>query len=150
MEYIWIPILAIAGSYALVGFIVWANVSSRRRRAELKAEVQTKLIEKFNSAPELLQFLESEKGRELVDTIERQPIITANERILSGIRKGIILTFLGLAFLSIRVFDGNRGVIWPGFILTGLGIAFFVSTFVSMKLSKSWGLTPTDSGRGLD
>ena len=36
--------------------------------------------------------------------------------------------------------DENRGFLYPGFILFGLGVGFVLSTLVSLKLSKSYGL----------
>jgi hypothetical protein len=145
MGYEWIPLLAIGGSYLLAGFIVWTIVRGKQRRAEMKAQVQTKLIEKFNSAPELIQFLDSKQGKELVDSIEKQPVIAASDRIIGSIRSGIIMTLLGLAFVCLWLVDDNRGMAFPGIILLALGIAFFISAFVSMKLSKSWGLAPRDT-----
>lgn len=150
MDLEWIPLLAIGGSYILAGFIVWSVVRGKQRRAELKAQVQTKLIEKFNSAPELIQFLESRQGKDLVGSIEQQPVVATSDRIMGGIRSGIIMTLLGLAFLGFWLLDDNRGMAFPAFILLALGIAFFVSAFVSMKLSKSWGLSPRGTDRTLD
>jgi hypothetical protein len=144
MDLEWIPILAIGGSYILAGFIVWAVVRGRQRRAELKAQVQNKLIDRFTSGPELLQFLESPQGKELIERVEKQPATAATERIINGIRNGIVMTLLGLAFVGFWLFDDNRGMMFPGFILLALGIAFFISSSVSMKLSKSWGLVPRE------
>ncbi|MEA2274989.1 MAG: hypothetical protein QOI98_3697, partial [Solirubrobacteraceae bacterium] len=56
--------------------------------------------------------------------------------------RGIITTLLGLGFLAIFAADirDNRGFIYPGCLILALGLGFFLSTFVSMKLSRSWGL----------
>lgn len=150
MDLEWIPLLAIGGSYVLAGFIVWAVVRGRQRRAELKAQVQTKLIDRFTSGPELLQFLESPQGKELIERVEKQPATAATERIINGIRNGIIMTLLGLAFVAFWIINDQRGMAFPGLILLALGIAFFISTFVAMKLSKSWGLVPRESSEKLD
>lgn len=146
----WIPLVAIGGSYLLVGFVVWSIVRSRQRRAELRAQVQSKLIERFNTGPELIQFLESRTGKELVDSFERLPVAAANERIITGIRRGIILTLLGVAFIGVWAVQGDRDMAWPAFMLLALGISFFISAYVSMRLARSWGLSPRDTDRTLD
>jgi hypothetical protein len=69
----------------------------------------------------------------------------ARDRIIGGVSRGLILTLLGVAFLAIWIADSNVGFLYPGFILAGLGIGFFISTLVSLKLSQKFGLIGNDS-----
>jgi hypothetical protein len=137
-----VAIVSMVGFYSMVAIIITAFTRSQQRRSELQAEVQTKLIDRFGTAPELIDFLQSDAGHQFVEGFHNAPRYAAREKILSGLRRGIITTLLGAAFLAIFAADirDNRGFIYPGCIILALGLGFFLSTFVSMKLSRSWGL----------
>ena len=55
-----------------------------------------------------------------------------------------------MGFLAIWIFDDNRGFLYPGFILLGLGVGFFLSTVVSLKLSRNYGLIDADRNTATD
>lgn len=137
-----IAIISVGGFYVAIGVLgmMWAR--ARQRRAEMQVEVQTKLIDRFGSAPELIDFLQSSAGRQFVDGFRSLPQHAAREKILSGLRRGIITTLIGVAFLIIFAIDvrENRDCIYPATLILALGIGFFVSTWISMKLSRTWGL----------
>jgi len=137
-----IAVISMVGFYAMVIIVGTVFARARQRRSELQAEVQTKLIDRFGSAPELIDFLQSEAGHQFVEGFHNAPRYVARERILSGLRRGIITTLLGLGFLAIWAADirDNWGFIYPGCIILSLGLGFFLSTWVSMRLSRSWGL----------
>ena len=140
----WLPIIVSLGFFAMVVWIVWLGTSSKNRRAQAQADVQTKLIERFGTSKEFIEFLQSPAGRQFVTGVETTATIYAHDRIVSGFGKGIVLSLLGVGFLAIWIFDSNRGFLYPGFILLGLGAGFFLSTLVTMKLSKSYGLIDSD------
>jgi hypothetical protein len=58
------------------------------------------------------------------------------ERVLAGIRKAIVMVFLGLGLLAIWLVTGAGWVSWFGLMFLFLGIGFLVAAFVSMKLSQ--------------
>ena len=67
----------------LIDELATLKTFAQARLIFLRQNKETKLIEKFNSAPELMQFLESRQGKELVDSIEKQPVIAASDRIIA-------------------------------------------------------------------
>jgi len=138
------PIIVSLGFFAMVVWIVWLGTNSKNRRAQAQAEVQSKLIERFGSAKEFIEFLQSPAGRQFVTGVEVTSNLYARDRIISGFGKGVVLSLLGLGFLAIWIFDSNRGFLYPGFILLGLGVGFFLSTVISLKLSRNYGLIDTD------
>lgn len=142
-----IPIVISTGFFILVAFIVWAGVHARNRRAQLQADVQTRLIDKFGSAPELVAFLHSDSGHQFMSGVERMPQLMARDRVVSGFRRAILLLFLGFAFLLLRAVVGGEGWLIAGMILTALGAAFLVSTWASMKMSRSFGLMDDSPSR---
>ena len=138
--YMAIPILISLGFFAMVVWIVWLSVSSKNRRALAQAEVQTKLIERFGTSKEFVEFLQSPAGQRFVSGVEMNTALYARDRIIRGFGTGIVISLLGLGFLAIWLADHNGGFIYPGFILLGLGLGFFLSAVVSLKLSRHYGL----------
>lgn len=130
----WIAIIATLSSSTMVVLIVFFVARSRQRRAELQAEVQTKLIDRFGSAPELVEFLQSPAGKQFVSGVQGVPGVLARERIMSGFTRSIVLSMLGAAFLALTFFYDNDFAV-PAAILFSLGIGFFLATLVSYRLS---------------
>ncbi|HVR38273.1 MAG TPA: hypothetical protein VMU84_04205 [Thermoanaerobaculia bacterium] len=137
-----VPIFTSFASFGMVCFVVWTISRNRSMRARMQAEVQTRLIERFGTAPELVEFLKSPEGKSFVGDIERMPRYAAGDHILGGLRKGIVVALLGLGFLAVYAFWPNLGMLIPGFLLLTLGLGFAISTFVSIRLSRSWGIFP--------
>ena len=137
-------VLVCSGSFAMVAFIVWIGVNAKNRKATLQSEVQTRLIDKFSTAPEFVDFLNSDTGKQFLTGIDKMPQLMARDRIVGGVSRGVIMSLLGLAFIAIWIADSNIGFMYPGFILIGLGIGFFVSTIASLKLSQKFGLIGDD------
>lgn len=146
----WLPILTSLGFFAMVVWIVWLGTNAKNRRTQAQAEVQTKLIERFATSKEFIEFLQSPAGRQFVTGVEVTSTLYARDRIIGGFGKGIVLSLLGLGFLAIWIVDDNRGFIYPGFILLGLGVGFFLSTLLTIKLSRSYGLIDGDRNAGGD
>jgi hypothetical protein len=142
---IFIPIVISITFFAMVAFIVWASVNAKSRRAALQAEVQTRLIDKFSNAPEFVEFLDSDTGKQFLTGIDKMPKLMARDRIVGGVSRGVIMMLLGAAFIAIWIADSNIGFMYPGFIVMGLGIGFFISTLISLKLSQKFGLIGDDT-----
>ena len=130
------------GSVSIIALIVWVILEWRRMRH--KYNLQHKLMDKFNSGPELGDFLQSNSGNKLM-TFLTIGGIGPKEKLLSSVGKGIILSLLGIALLVIGPFletnlEDTRGIQALGIAVLAIGIGFLVSTYVSYKLSKKWGM----------
>src|SRR5436190_14882813 len=134
------PMVISFAFFGMVVWIVWLGTNAKNRRAQAQADVQTKLIERFSTSKEFIEFLQSTAGQRFVSGVEVTSALYARDRIIRGFGTGIVMSLLGLGFLAIWLFDHNGGFIYPGFILLGLGLGFFVSAVVSLKLSRSYGL----------
>jgi hypothetical protein len=141
MSFWWIPTISIVGSFAVMIIVVLSVAQTRQRRAELQAQVQAKLIDRFSSAPELIDFLKSETGQQFVSGVKATQAAAVSRRMLGGIRASVFLAILGLGFLVLWPLANEQGFMFPGVILLALGAGFFVSTMVSVKLSRQWRLT---------
>lgn len=129
-----IPIVSILSSTVMIVLIVYFVTKSRQRRMELQIEMQTRLIDRFSSAPELVQFLHSPAGREFVTGVQGAATHATRQRIMSGFSRAIILTALGFAFLFLNFYVDDDFAV-PASILFCLGIGYLVATYVSFKLS---------------
>ncbi len=131
-----IPIIGVLSSSAMVVLIVYFVTRARARRTEVQAEVQTRLIDRFGSAPELIEFLQSPAGRQFVHGVQSAPAILTRERILSGFTRSIVLTMLGVAFLGLTFFYDDDFAV-PAAIVFSLGLGYVIATFVSWRLSRN-------------
>ncbi|HEY8182586.1 MAG TPA: hypothetical protein VII32_10120 [Thermoanaerobaculia bacterium] len=93
-----------------------------------------KLIDKFGSSAEFVKFLESSSGQQFLE----QPRRMSRERTLGAITAALVCTFIGLAFLGCGLVFRDPGFYVPAFILMGIGLAFFISSAISWKLTKQW------------
>ena len=132
----WIPIVAIIANTVMIVLIVYFVARSRQRRVEVQAEVQGKLLDRFGSAPELIDFLHSPAGKQFVTGVQSAPAILTRERLMSGFSRSIVLSMLGAAFLMLTFFYDEDFAI-PAAILLSLGVGYLVATLVSYKLSAS-------------
>src|ERR1041385_1520550 len=139
-EVVFMPMVISIAFFGMIVWIVWLSTNAKNRRAQAQTEVQTKLIERFGTSKEFIEFLQSAAGQRFVSGVEVSTALYARDRIIRGFGTGIVISLLGLGFLAIWIFDHNGGFIYPGFILLGLGAGFFLSAIVSLKLSKSYGL----------
>lgn len=129
-----IPIVGIISSFGATVLIVYYVMRAKQRQAEVQAEMQSKLIERFGSAPEMITFLQSPAGRDFVSGVQRPLINRTRERILGGFTRSIVLTALGAGFLFLTFREDDAFVI-PGTLVLSLGIGYFVATLVSWRLS---------------
>jgi len=145
MPHIAVPIVAIIMVFSAVVAVFWVIFSSIRRLkvARMQSEVHTRLIEKVGSSQEFLTFLDSESGKQLVASIGiEQPNREPYGRILASVQAGVILLFLGIAFLFLGRHFGNaqEGFYILGGLAVALGAGFLISAGLSYRLSKAFGL----------
>lgn len=134
----------------LIGWILW--LVFRRYQLQAHARVQrtesfNRLIDKFGTAKEFVDFLQSDAGRKLLE----DPIATpANP--MSSVRRfiqgGIILLALGGALLlnanrlhgetDINYIREAMGMNYWGTIFLGGGVALMIVAIVSYFLAKRW------------
>jgi hypothetical protein len=129
---IWIPIVAITGSFVMVVMVVWIATRGRERRARYKADVQMKLIERFGSSTELVNFLQSSSGQQFLE----QPQRMTRDRAVGAITGGLVCTFLGAAFIACVFALRDDGFWVPGLLLLGVGIALFISASISLRMAR--------------
>ncbi|MCD4749787.1 MAG: hypothetical protein K8R59_10485 [Thermoanaerobaculales bacterium] len=137
----------------MFGGMAWAfkallNYFQISRLSKMTFELQNKVIDKFGTAPEALQYLESKAGARLLETAAAGPT-NPRMRILFSVQSGVILAALGVGFLLVRgvMPEGADAFSMVGILALCLGVGFLVSAVIAHYLSKSWGLVNGDSER---
>lgn len=141
-----VPAIMLVGFFVVVFLILrtWSDNGTRRKLAETKAGLHRDLITRFGSTEELLTYLRSDAGRDLLSPAQAE---TPNpfKRILAGMQSGVLLVAVGsaLIFLSQTNYygsDGRSGFSFLGALSFALGLGFLVSAGLSWALSRRWGL----------
>lgn len=135
--------IVVVSSFIASSFVVWTIATTIRRikRDRRRYETQSKLLEKFGSSAELLEYLSSEPGQQFLESTELERS-SPHGRILKAMQAGILALFVGCALLMLRdqLGEGVEGALVFGSLLVALGLAFLVSSALSYKLSSAWGL----------
>jgi hypothetical protein len=133
-------------------FIVAVGFSGRKAGALIRAraDLQTKLLDRLGSGREVVEFCQTEGGKQFIEALSMGTVDSpaskgsTTERILGSIQKGIILTLLGLGFLSLawKYHRDDPGDVFMviGVVGLSLGVGFLLSAGVSYRLSRSLGL----------
>jgi hypothetical protein len=137
--------------FATGGWVAWLIFSSIRRYlvAKMQWGVQMRLVEKIDSSQTLLAYAETESGRRFLETlrIEQGEPAMHFQRILSGVRSGIVLSSFGTGMLLLHGYDvaPEREFTVIGVLALALGIGFGIAAAASYLLSRSFGLLQTRS-----
>ncbi len=130
----------------------WIHVRSQRAREQLQAQMdlQTRVLERFDSPQELASFLQTEGGRKFIaGVVEERTGWAPAKRILFAIQTGVVATVMGIGFYTLQALTGEPDLIYPATILLFLGLGFLIAATLSYTLSKSWGLVkPRSAGPG--
>ena len=130
-----IPLLGMSLTTVAVVVIVALVTRARQRRVEIQAELQGKLIDKFGSTTELVEFLQSPAGKSFVTGVQTTNKVIVRDRVLAGYSRAIILSFLGAAFCAMWIITGEVGLAWPGVLILSLGLGYLVATMTTARLS---------------
>ena len=140
-------VVAIIAVFSTISFITWTIFSSVRRykMARVRADVQTVLLARFDSAQNMAAYVETEAGKKLLSGLafEREAPLAPT---LDCVRWGIVILFLGGALCLLHGMHAiDPDAIVPGILALALGVGFEVAAFASWYLYRSLGLTETRS-----
>ena len=136
--------------FATIGWVVYlaADMSKRQRRMKAQAELHGRLLDKFSSAKEIAEFLQTSGGVQLLEGLsnDREPPAAG---ILRSTHRGIVLMVVAIGCLGLTVPYGweHNPLLVIGVILLCLGIGFLISAGVSHRLSKTLGLMEQNGSR---
>lgn len=136
-----VPIIVIPSLCLMIAWLVWVLNRTTYLKTKAQIELHNQLVQRIHSTQDVLRLLETEAGRQLLDALSLERP-TTREEIVNSVRKGIILSMVGLGGLLLRlIFPMGYGVFILASVLVGMiGAGLLVSSFVVYRLSQSWGL----------
>lgn len=120
------------GVFAAIVGIVWLRARVNQARLARQAETQQQLLAKFQSGSELVEFIETEEGKQFLRQFESDP----NRMILVVLSAGVVSTVLGFGLLVLMIWED--GFLFPGVGTTALGAGLIAAAIISKKLSDQW------------
>lgn len=139
------PIVVLPVMFVAMAWVLGAIIGAFRHRMQLKSQsdFHNKLMEKFGSAQEFTTYLQTEAGRDFFERLTVEPAKPL-AGILNSIKFGIILTLLGVGVFStngiIGTNDSRNIMLIVSVVFFAAGVGFLISSAISYRLSKSWGL----------
>ena len=132
-----VPILTPLGFFAMVVLLVWFANRKSQARTQARAEVQKKLIDKFDSGRELAEFLGSEGSKRLLETLGEDKH-SSRKWVLTMMTVGVVLSAFGIGYLALMWADVD--MVYQAVTFLSVGIGFLIAAAVSYRLSKKWGM----------
>jgi hypothetical protein len=136
-----VPGIAIPTLFISLAWIIFSTIR-RFKIAKLQAELQHKLLDKIGSGQELLNYAQTDTGRQLLESLKVERV-APHGRIIVALQAGIVLMVFGAGMLAVRNHvpdQGAEGFTILGSLIFSLGLGFALSSAASYYLSKSFGL----------
>ena len=126
----WFLMMAAWGLFGWVAYLVASMV-----RRKQKNDMQKALLEKFSSAHDFAEFMQSPAGQKYVLNFTDQ-VTTPLSSIVNAVKVGVVMFFSGPALVA----AAQRYNLWflyaMGLLLTLAGVGFLVSAVISYFLLK--------------
>jgi hypothetical protein len=140
-----IVMLMVMPTFILVcawGLRLLLNFIQQRRATRYQYDIQSKLLEKFGTAPELLDYLKSDAGVRFLETSMSEPRPNPQTRILGSMQNGIVLTALGVGFMVLRPLmpAASEPFAVFGVLSVCVGTGFLASSWMASNIARRWGL----------
>jgi hypothetical protein len=123
--------------FAMVVLLVAFSYKLKRARLQEQGDLRKQLLDKFSSGQEFTEFLATPQGQSFLkdqEAAQRSPKV----RIISSIGAGIVLVLLGSAFFGLMY--QKHSFVFPGTILTALGVGILIAAAISYRLYKKWNM----------
>jgi hypothetical protein len=135
-------VIAIISVFSTISWVTWLLFSSIRRYkvARLQADIQGRLLQRFDSSEALMAYAQSDAGKQFTRTIDMERG-TPYGQILTGAQAAVVFISFGLGLLRLHAWNiGDDGPLVFGTLALALGIGFGVAAALSYVLSRSFGL----------
>jgi hypothetical protein len=142
----------VLGELALIGLVIFVVAVRAYQREQARLEMQRRLIERFASAAELQQFLETDGGRRLLETLDPTRRGPSGARNIYIVQAGVILGAVGAALMLLVVMrpllagavepEDAAGILVAAVIVLALAGGLLMAATLARRLARSWGLEP--------
>jgi hypothetical protein len=123
--------------FAMVVLLAWLAIQRKRAEMQARAEFQKQILDKFGSGKELAEFLGSEGSQRFLENLSARSY-GGRDRVLGGMRAGIVLAALGLGFVLLATSKHQRDLLVPGVLLLAVGAGLLIAAATSHRLLKKW------------
>jgi hypothetical protein len=158
-----VPTLAFGCLFAGLLWVLRIILENRRwgRTFKVQTEIYNKLLDKFTSNEELLNYVRTGAGKSFLESVSipidsRTQSSAAFSRVLTPLQIGVVVLMVGAGFLSLnRTFQDEPSLAILGTLGVVLGIGFIVSAGMGWLLARHFQLLPRngsgqpESGHGL-
>ncbi|WP_263417055.1 hypothetical protein [Terriglobus albidus] len=137
----------------VVGSLLWLIhilLENRRwsRVFRLQSEIHNKLIERFATTDNLMQYMSTESGRRFLEAapipmgMDRQRMSGGLARVIASLQIGLVLSLLGLGLVLLRhsVQEFAAPLLVAGVVTMMPGIALLLSAAITWRVSSRLGL----------
>ena len=152
------PVVAFLGFLGAVTWLLQMFMANRRWQRVFKTQmdVHSKLIERFGTSQELVQYMESEAGKRFLEAAPipvnfegDQKVPNIIGRVLMPLQIGAVMTLLGAGLLAAR-HSSTRGMesllLLVGIVILMPGLGFILSAVITWVLAGRLGLMPAGAG----
>jgi hypothetical protein len=134
---------------ASLSWIAWVVVVAavRLHASRKQAALQSRLLEILSNAPNVVEYMNGDAGRELVQSLAAAPE-RPHARILNTLQAGIVLLLGGTSLLVARLFveRDTTPLLVAGLAIAGSGLGLGAAAAAAYALSKRFGLLPDTNG----
>lgn len=129
-------IMGVVGMVAVFATIVgvfWIKAAGERARTAARIEVQNRLIDKFATSAEFVQFVGSPEGQRFLSPTGKD---LPSDKGLGAMKWGVFFISVGAGFLLLSTAFGS-GFAIPGGLMGSLGVGLFASGYLSNRFARS-------------
>lgn len=107
-------------------------------RSQQRIAVRKSLIDKYASAQDLNNLMQTPAGRRLFSEFSAggNPL----RSVITSVQMGILGIVSGAGVWGIGAMIQDQAIFGIGGLLVCIGVGFLISAFITYRLSKSWGL----------
>jgi hypothetical protein len=121
--------------WAFVGTALYIIATTLRRRQ--RNQMQQHVLDKFASAKDFADFLQSAAGQKYVMSFA-EGVTSSQSAILTSVRTGVVLVFLGFGFALANIGHQSPFLLKIGALFATVGVGFLVSAAISFWLAKKF------------
>jgi len=153
-----VPMLVTFAVIVAIAWLIKVLLANRRwnRIFRLQTEVHGKLIDRFGSSQEILNYMQTEAGKRFLEAApislevqqdEQWPTIL--QRVITPLTAGIVLSLLGAGLLFLRhsIAGGETPLLLFGVVALMPGLGCIIAAGITWFLARRLGLMPGRNGQ---
>ena len=133
-----IIVSVIIGIFGLIGWLSHLRFQRYQVNVKSRNERFNKVMDRFGDEKDLLQFLQSERGLQIVAALASSPAST-KVPILVMISSGVVALAIGMGATALAAFVEND-LIFGAIFMSATGLGLLAAAAISLLLSRKWGI----------